>query len=1435
MRLTIVVWLVCCCFYCFQLRADAKDRFSSVSDGWPGFSNPIVLNRAVVSVDGVFDDFSLGPTLASGWIFAQGTASLHFISPQSVKSELSNVFTGRKMLSSLAISNKYLAFYQTGILFFGFNDTSVWQAGELLLDVAANEAFSQYGGPALFATDTIFFSTTTNASSATENCTSTVFAVNTSSISLIWFKRLFFVCALHQPTRSESATLPVFFVASLNNSLVLRFSFNGSSSVVLNDPSWNLVFKPLFIGNYLVVVNSSYLLLYRAASLTLYLAIKIVEPTLPAPIPPVAISDVSFCFAPTQINLYFVDLAEMSMGVAPLPNSAVILNYSMMSGVKNEMVVVVEAPFNRQMNMLTVLLVRYLPQSGIISALQLWNTSVDEVVSLTSSYGLVLLTLHVTSTITYGINTSKFLRYPDWQIGTGTSPIGDPLYNPDTNEVTVLNRATPASRLRNCFSFLQQYNASSAGLSEIIELPRVASYTFQTIVKCNGWTILASTGFIGFVNENKQVEVLLRFSKGSFLQIMQLGNVVFGFLDALLIVVDASVRPTLTERRNLPISIWPIPPTYWSNTTVFVPCFLGCAAVMVTLNSSSTISVTTIGDVDDFMNIIAPTQFGQTLVVSCLSSTVEDLRYLVAYRVVDSSVLWNVSCNSQVVTATNTHVFAMCEGVLTKLDANTGAPIATAVVTNSECIEPYTLELFNDHLFLFVEHGVCKFSATALSLIFTTDAIDKGVLIPYEKKVTSKGVLLWRTSKTLFVVSGSGEMLMTIHIAGFSMPSFGRNLIEIGTTGYVATVIDELFVVIDPSTRSVVAQFKYDPFTDVDAAAQTFYVTAATGAAGFDVIIFYEDFIMFTIVQPLGECSWFTSFCEQPQAGCVARERDLCGWCPLGYCIDQTIVKECVPFCSDLNSQQSTCAAATTCSYCQVFGYCSNGQQCLCSTIMEEQDCSSTHGVCQWDSAHQLCADGVCFSFIVKGYSSQPYFLFGVSILKDIIIVVLLCVLEPQLATARFFAKSMMKLRLPRKGSTTRVFLDRQNILFHANQLLRHQEEKGTSANTEDRSNNHAADDEGSKTDLLRFHIAAWMVANSKWPTVPDAGGEIPTFASVDSTLDILSGMPSTPTIFVTSDSVAMRVASTIKSFPSTITLCCYAAAISAATLINLHNIFSQSTIGDLSQSTVFQLSGFLFINSGSIATVSLITVKYVTTMWREFFSAERCCCRGGTDSSSVLQFALSQRIRRSPAVHILTWIIFANAFPYVFFICSQGMYRYAFVPAGAIVLTIVSSLGASCFSVRTRHHDNGRAQEEEDAAVPLVDNMRNPVLKSGRSQEYSSTDQSQRGLGVEVPAASRSTAMNRNTYTNDEPTLKPITLISSVGEFLLVQEVPTILMALVLQATFNYAVLFTHDDLYSVDYWELMLMEFNSRSYDCYKAKVGATFQELSGFVPFM
>jgi outer membrane protein assembly factor BamB len=107
------------------------------------------------------------------------------------------------------------------------------------------------------------------------------------------------------------------------------------------------------------------------------------------------------------------------------------------------------------------------------------------------------------------------------------------------------------------------------------------------------------------------------------------------------------------------------------------------------------------------------------------------------------------------------------------------------------------------------------------------------------------------------------------------------------------------------------------------------------------------------------------------------------------------------------------------------------------------------------------------------------------------------------------------------------------------------------------------------------------------------------------------------------------------------------------------------------------------------------------------------------------------------------------------------------------------------------------------------------------------------------LPTAERRS--RRIAYAKEEARVGLVALL----HFLFAVELPTILLAATLQCCFNYSVLYNHRTFFAVDYWAVPGMDYNSRSFECFKQSIVSLFdsaemslghcaQLLTAVVPF-
>jgi hypothetical protein len=477
------------------------------------------------------------------------------------------------------------------------------------------------------------------------------------------------------------------------------------------------------------------------------------------------------------------------------------------------------------------------------------------------------------------------------------------------------------------------------------------------------------------------------------------------------------------------------------------------------------------------------------------------------------------------------------------------------------------------------------------------------------------------------------------------------------------------------------------------------------------------------------------------------------------------------------NTLCNTQVVGGQCQFCPRWKSCGpKARGCSCSAIPASAECEAAFGgECEFSNGK--CLDGACFSFLIHGYRAQPYLLFLLAAVKDVVLLLLVNAFGPavslwllQLRHRRTVTSFFLTSSVHHESSATGIQLDdcagvnedegefswiaSSRPLDYCRMLIDATCGSSSSADAAASLTQPAADDsllEGSADPPKdRYDSAVILLAKLKAINIYIPLGATELGRAGDHTAAcaasceeqvkwLVREFGAHPAMWSTSPSISERVRLTVDTFVGSVVLRFLVAMQFVSIGIYIYDADYLLTEYSLSPplTEYIQVVTFRMANSGTIVTASLLLVKLFSLL---VASATREESLSVVHAVTVATLRTNSTVRASTAVYLL--------------LCSPmlmqslaGCVLYPFVPAGAALVAAASFHAGK----RLRHLTS---------------------LKFG------------------------------------------------VLNFMLEQQIPTLLLAVVLQSTFNYFLMFTNQAYFSLSmpdgYFDVIVKEYQSRLLQC-------------------
>ena len=628
-------------------------------------------------------------------------------------------------------------------------------------------------------------------------------------------------------------------------------------------------------------------------------------------------------------------------------------------------------------------------------------------------------------------------------------------------------------------------------------------------------------------------------------------------------------------------------------------------------------------------------------------------------------------------------------------------------------------------------------------------------------------------------------------------------------------------------------------------------------------------------------CRWCSAleYCEAADVNCqsscvalnqsacdVSEQSAVCGWCPLQYCANDG-ANNCLPSCSLLSN--AACSASAHCQWCSELTYCDNSSstcqqscpmlsaqdQCLsalqcqwcgwycgnrgsfgcsCFELLTDTACASAgRRVCHWcatgycsdadslctctaitnpvacamkytanqclyDNTTDQCLFGPCFEFMLPNFYTQPYLMFILGLFKDVVVLWLLSFATPLLRRAQFRFKAIISKRsIP----VIRVIELDQPLMVDGMQVglrpyLKHvimsYFDVDMITEEEDLQLLAACSQEGlwlQHKEVLDGEVAA------KLP-LPTNGFNA-----------IVREKATQRALFLSSSTAAGRIAHTVDIFPGSFAIVVFLGGLISFVIVAVLDTLRSTPSENYTPFMRFQLGGFRVMNSGCIGTVSLIIVKYFFAWWHSRRVSHRFS-GARTLTASIFKYTRT--------IHIVCCCYFLVVAPYLA-LALVGAVLYIWVILPLLFLAVVFFLLWTWLE--------RRSEERTIKFVHVREEMSDAGSQKSLADPINEDEEGEVGGPAEVKWRHK-----RYLY------------LHAILRFLIEQELPTIVIAASLQASYNYAILYINRHQFgNLSYTGVVAVEYQSRSMTCLKDvlqgdihEISLQLQQLCSVVPF-
>ena len=667
-------------------------------------------------------------------------------------------------------------------------------------------------------------------------------------------------------------------------------------------------------------------------------------------------------------------------------------------------------------------------------------------------------------------------------------------------------------------------------------------------------------------------------------------------------------------------------------------------------------------------------------------------------------------------------------------------------------------------------------------------------VFPYYEEPLFTGVLppmeiSFAPNRRFLTISSSNATVVVDVIARVILLSIAASSPVVVCGSTVCTSTEERIFLHDPVTRSTTTLSTDGPASSIFCGGDS--VIAVTTAVNTLYVLRnpYESIILPTN----GSCAFLQEEHCVNTSGCVW----MLGWCALGTRNASSCHMILPDVCERVPQYCYVCTLGSKGGQ-QTDACFENEKWCVCSTL-NEVECNLENGVCQFENGLCLGSNN-CFSFVTYQFHPQPYLLACVGFIKDVIVLVGLGLLGPILAN--WLRKLTGLVRnfdgaeiLPKPAPARELYLD--EVITTSS---------GEEVDLDDYVRlitktvfllDSAVDAKIFRQALIQSILSEYLWIDDQVAQDRLKGNRIPVKNISD--LSWLLRLTATHSLTILSSrSFAGRLAYAIDTFPPIIQVVLYfigAAVTFTSTLFDeLANKNAKGTFF-----LQYQVMGYRFMNSGTVGTITLLAVKYIQTQ------------RMMRDSGQSFRGAIFEKklqILRSKSTHLILRLYFM--FVLVFSpLWIAGLVLYLYIPAAICVFVWLlyinfNRLRKRCFQI-------------VDVHLPGISQRRTEV--SLNADDF---------LGVE--------------YAKNLRTSPTYTVIDGLARLLWQQEIPVVLITLIIQMSFNHAVLFLNRNQFNVSYWQVIELDWMSRSMGCFATLVQHGFESpsqalqfLSNFVPFM
>ena len=636
----------------------------------------------------------------------------------------------------------------------------------------------------------------------------------------------------------------------------------------------------------------------------------------------------------------------------------------------------------------------------------------------------------------------------------------------------------------------------------------------------------------------------------------------------------------------------------------------------------------------------------------------------------------------------------------------------------------------------------------------------------------------------------------------------------------------------------------------------------------------------------------------------------------------------CRDVCYLLSPEECQRPLSPICTYCAALDYCASRRASGCPLTCSElasAECQATNGHCRWTGSY--CSSSACFSFLIAGFNAQPYLLFLVGVIKDVVVLFMIGLVGERVSLSAVRMKYVLRRACCCCCDSKHPEVDQKAEAVHAANivsaavatswtvplLLVCQGEPGPTTYLEQGFDQYVSNllailqpfviaDSGevrvlgsgdalpleTRVRCLRLVLIYVLLDDDAWfdltqmrqpDTLPHVGERWrlsgSQWSSPSGIADVLREILATrfaaarrTVSYGTSQQASRRLYISLSAYPGKVQLGLYL----TGAIILFGTTLWYVILGDhasLTPASQFLLLGFRIANSSTLSTICLVLVKYLAVVrpWIEE-AVRRTVCRGPSPKKVWYDFMPSRgtvsdldrlnpvavytelRFRCSVLVHMQSGVYFGIALPFAL-VGVYGLVWYIYIFVGMAMLGFALWLAARKLRAALMRWSQRGEGEDADGATTMRDvpefDQRSCTLQTEQyfllENQTSSVPQLHDARG---PAEGTTNAHTPLVTRSKNRASHCMALTVSLLEFLSNQTIPTLVMVVVIQASFNYTILIMYGSQYGVTYADTPRMEYSSRTTACvlYTARrelsvlqhdLSHALQLLCSFIPFM